>query len=151
MIPEQVRKILDAHQLKPLVFEAGSTPTVETAAAKIGVEAGQIAKSILMRGRDGQFRMFVTAGDRKVSSGKAKRVTGVKQSMASADETREVTGFCPGAVCPFGVSGIDIYIDISIRDYGVVYPAAGTDASGVPVTYNQLLEITGGTPCDVTA
>ncbi len=151
MIPEQVQQVLDAFQLKPLVFENGSTPTVEAAAAKIGVEAGQIAKSILMRGSDGQFRMFVTAGDRKVSSGKAKRITGVKQSMATAEETKEVTGFSPGAVCPFGVSDIDIYIDQSIREYEVVYPAAGTDASGVPVTYDQLLEITDGTPCDVTA
>ncbi len=150
MIPRKVQKILDAHGLTSLVFEPGSTPTVETAARMIGVQEGQIAKSILMRGKDGQFRLFVTAGNRKISSAKLKTLTGVKQSMAAAEETLETTGFSPGGVCPFGVEGIEIFIDRSIADYDVVYPAAGDDASGVPITYEKLLEITGGSPCDIT-
>ncbi len=150
MIPQHVQQILDRWGLKPLEFDQGSTPTVETAAAHIGVSCGQIAKSLLMKGKDDRYRMFVLAGDKAVSSGKVKRFTKVKQSMASAEETLQVTGFSPGAVCPFGVTDIDIFIDISIDAYDVVYPAAGTDASGVPVTYRQLLEITSGAPCDIT-
>ena len=150
MIPNHVQQVLDRWDLKALEFEPGSTPTVETAAAQIGVSCGEIAKSILMKGKDEQYRMFVLAGDKPVSSGKMKRCTGVKQSMANAEETLKVTGFAPGAVCPFGVEGIEIYIDISIDAYDVVYPAAGTDASGVPVSYQQLVEITSGIPCDIT-
>lgn len=149
MIPDTIMNILQEHGLEPLVFEPGSTPTVADAARMIGVKEGQIAKSILMRGKDGIFRMFVIAGDKKISSGKLKKLTGVKQSMASADDTLEATGFSPGGVCPFGTEGIEIFIDDSLADYDVVYPAAGDDASGVPVTWKQLLEITGGNRCDI--
>ncbi len=149
MIPDTIMNILQEHGLEPLVFEPGSTPTVADAARMIGVQEGQIAKSILMRGKDGIFRMFVIAGDKKISSGKLKKLTGVKQSMASADDTLAATGFSPGGVCPFGTEGIEIFIDDSLADYDVVYPAAGDDASGVPVTWKQLLEITGGNRCDI--
>jgi prolyl-tRNA editing enzyme YbaK/EbsC (Cys-tRNA(Pro) deacylase) len=151
MIPDNVRTILEEHSLEALEFEPGSTPTSEMAAEQIGVEVGQIAKSILMRGKDGVYRMFLLAGDRKISNGKIKRFTGVKHSMTGADETREVTGFLPGSVCPFGVEDIELYVDVSLKDYPLVYPAAGTDASGVPISYDRLLAICGGRECDVAA
>ncbi|HCM27634.1 MAG TPA: aminoacyl-tRNA deacylase [Treponema sp.] len=151
MIPEKVRRVLDAHDLSALEFESGSTPTAETAAARIGVEVGQIAKSLLFRGASGRLVMIVCAGDRRVSSGAAKRLAGEKLSMANAEETENATGFRPGGVCPFGVEGVDVYIDESLRDWPVVYPAAGNDATGVPTNYGQLLEITGGRTCAVTA
>jgi prolyl-tRNA editing enzyme YbaK/EbsC (Cys-tRNA(Pro) deacylase) len=151
MIPEKVRRVLDAHGLCALEFEPGSTPTVETAAERIGVENGQIAKSLLFRGASGRFVMIVCAGDRKISSGAVKRLTGEKLSMASADETEKATGFRPGGVCPFGVQGVDVYIDESLKAWPLVYPAAGNDATGVPTTFDQLLTITGGRVCAVTA
>src|SRR6056297_3657312 len=107
MIPVHVQTVLNTHNLSALEFEPGSTPTAESAAAQIGVKVGQIAKSILMRGKDGVYRMFVVAGDRKISSGKVKRLAGCKHSMTGAEETREMTGFYPGAVCPFGVTGVE--------------------------------------------
>ncbi len=150
MIPERVKQVLDQYHLEVLEFTPGSTPTALQAAEQIGAAVGQIAKSILMRGKDGSYRMFVTAGDRKISSGKVKRLTGMKHSMADAQETQSVTGFLPGGVCPFGVTKTAIYLDISLMAYDTIYPAAGTDASGVPVSFEQLMEITGASLCDVT-
>lgn len=146
MIPENVATILAREGLKALEFEPGSTPTAATAAEKIGVTVGEIAKSMVMKGKDGTYRMFVLAGDKRVSSKKVKELTGVKHSMCSKEETAKITGFRPGGVCPFGIDGenIEIYIDSSLEQYDTVYPAAGTDSSGVPVTFRQLLEITGG-------
>ena len=151
MIPTKVRTVLEQESLKALEFTPGSTPTAAMAAEQIGVEVGQIAKSILMRGKDGVYRMFLMAGDRKISSGKVKRFTGVKHSMAGADETEQATGFLPGSVCPFGVEGVEIYVDRSLAEFDTVYPAAGTDASGVPIAYDHLLELCGGAECDVAA
>lgn len=142
---------MDRYGLKALEFAPGSTPTAETAAAQIGVEVGQIAKSILMRGKDGRYRMFVMAGDQKVSSSKVKRLTGSKHSMAGAEETLEVTGFSPGAVCPFGVEGVEIYLDVGLKRFETIYPAAGTDASGVPVKYEKLMEISRAKECDLSS
>jgi len=151
MIPENVRTVLEKHSLEALEFEPGSTPTAEMAAEQIGVAVGQIAKSILMRGKDGTYRMFLLAGDKKISSGKIKRLTGVKHSMTGPEETRKITGFLPGSVCPFGVREVDIFVDVSLSEYPVIYPAAGTDASGVPIRYDHLLALCGGMECDVAA
>lgn len=151
MIPERVKKILDAHGLSALEFEEGSTPTAATAAEKIGVKVGQIAKSLVFRGASGKAVLIVCAGDRKVSSGKVKRLCGEKMSMASADETFSLTGFRPGGVCPFGIEGVGVFIDASLNAWEVVYPAAGNDSTGVPITPARLASITGGLHCDVAA
>ena len=151
MIPEKVRAVLAAHGLSALEYEPGSTPTAEMAAARIGVGVSQIAKSILLAGKDGVFRMAILPGDAKISSAKIKGVTGVKHSMASPEDTLRVTGFRPGGVCPFGVDGIQIYVDEGLSRYPLVYPAAGTDATGVPMTFDQLVKISGGTVASIAA
>lgn len=151
-IPPRISEFLVEHGLHALQFEPGSTPTAVTAARKIGVPVGQIAKSILFKGKDGAFRLVVAAGDCRINSGELKRATGVKHRMASAEETNAVTGFLPGGVCPFGLqdANIEILIDSSLDAYDIVYPAAGTDATGVPLSPNFLREITHAKRVSVT-
>lgn len=151
MIPEKIQSILKENGLAALEFEDGSTPTAETAAAQIGVEVGQIAKSLLFKGKDGRFFLIICAGDAQTSTKKIKDLTGTKTRMATAEELKDVTGFSPGGVCPFGVAGINIYMDESLKAWNTIYPAAGTDSSGVPVSYEKLMAITGARPCDVSA
>jgi prolyl-tRNA editing enzyme YbaK/EbsC (Cys-tRNA(Pro) deacylase) len=148
-IPERVREVLDRHGLRALAFEPGSTPTSEKAAARIGAETGQIAKSILMCGKDGVYRLIVLRGDKRVHASKLKRATGCKHRMATPEETLQATGFAVGGVCPFALTGVEIYIDVGLGGYETIYPAAGTDASGVPLTLQRLAAITGGTVCDL--
>jgi prolyl-tRNA editing enzyme YbaK/EbsC (Cys-tRNA(Pro) deacylase) len=149
MIPERVQRILDRHGLRVLVFEPGSTPTSEMAAARIGVDVGQIAKTILMAGKDGCFRLVVLRGDKKVHATKLKNVAGCKHRMATPEETLEATGFSVGGVCPFDARDLEVYLDQGLGRYETIYPAAGTDASGVPVSLERLASITGGTVCDL--
>lgn len=151
-IPLNVQHFLEKHDLHALEFEPGSTPTAETAARRIGVPVGQIAKSIVFKGKDNVFRLVVAAGDKKINSGALKRATGCKHRMANAEETKEATGFLPGGVCPFGLenTAIPILLDVSLDEYEVVYPAAGTDATGVPLHPDYLQKITGGLKVDVT-
>lgn len=149
MIPLKVQQILERNGLTALEFEPGSTPTAQMAAARIGVSVGQIAKSILVSGKDGRYRMAVLPGDRKLSSSKIKRVTGAKHSMASADDAERVTGFRPGGVCPFGIGDVEVLVDQELEKYSTIYPAAGTDATGVPMSFAQLVSITGASVCDI--
>jgi prolyl-tRNA editing enzyme YbaK/EbsC (Cys-tRNA(Pro) deacylase) len=150
MIPARVKTILDDNGLSVLEFEEGSTPTAELAAGKIGVSIGQIAKSMLFKGKNGEYFLVVCAGDKKVKSSKLKKIVGIKTRMASPEETLEQTGYPPGGVCPFGLSGIRLFIDRSLEAYETVYPAAGTAASGVPMTFDQLVGVSAGEICDVT-
>ncbi|MES9902876.1 MAG: YbaK/EbsC family protein [Sedimenticola sp.] len=149
MIPGKVQQILDDHGLTALEFEPGSTPTSLLAAERIGVAVGQIAKSMLLKGKNGIFYLAICPGDRRICSKKAKQETGTKIRMARVDETERVTGFKPGGVCPFGVEGAELLIDRGLSEYEVIYPAAGNDASGVPVTFERLCDITGARVVDV--
>ncbi len=151
MIPEGVSKQLAAHGLHAVEFESGSTATSQLAAERFGVLVGQIAKSLLFLGKDGRYFMLLCPGDRKVSSAKLKAALGVKTRMARPEEAFAVTGFQPGGVCPFGIDGnIRILLDESLAQYRTIYPAAGTTASGVPMTFAQLVAITGGQIGDFT-
>jgi prolyl-tRNA editing enzyme YbaK/EbsC (Cys-tRNA(Pro) deacylase) len=149
MVPEKVQSVLEAHGLKALEFEPGSTPTAELAAQRIGVETARIAKSLLFRSKSGTYHLVVCPGDKRLSSGVLKRVIGAKVSMTDADETERITGFRPGGVCPFGLEGVEILLDQDLGPLGTVYPAAGTDATGVPTNLEQLSVITGGRIVDL--
>jgi prolyl-tRNA editing enzyme YbaK/EbsC (Cys-tRNA(Pro) deacylase) len=149
MIPKKVKSVLDQQGLEALEFEAGSTPTSEMAAAKIGCEVGQIAKSMLFKGKDGLFRLIVCAGDKRVDNKKLKAALGVKARFATAEETESVTGFRPGGVCPFAIDRLPIFIDHSLSRYEIIYPAAGNDASGVPVSFGTLRKLVNARICDV--
>ncbi len=149
MIPDKVRCVLEEHNLKAMEFAPGSTPTSELAAQQLGVSVGQIAKSMVLKAKSGQFYLAICPGDRRICSKKAKLAIGSKVRMADADETEAATGFKPGGVCPFGVEDLEILIDKGLAVYETIYPAAGNDASGVPVTFTQLQTITKARVVDV--
>ena len=151
MIPGKVLAVLKRHDLQAIEFEPGSTPTAVMAAEKLGVEVGNIAKSLLFVAKDGRYFMVVCPGDRKVANAKLKAAIGAKTRMANAEETYAATGFQPGGVCPFGVEGIEILLDAALQNYQPIYPAAGTDSSGVPMSFEELQRVTGGRICDCTA
>ncbi len=151
-IPIKVQAFLENHNLTALEFEPGSTPTAEKAAQRIGVPVGQIAKSILFKGKDDKYRLVVAAGDKKINSGALKRATGAKHRMASGEETEKATGYLPGGVCPFGLQStqVTILLDISLDEYDTVYPAARTNATGVPLSPEYLQQITSSEKVEVT-
>ena len=152
MIPDKVRTVLDAHGLAAIEFAPGSTATSVLAAQQLRVAVGQIAKSILFAGKDGRYFMALLPGHRKLSSSKLKAASGVKSRMATGEEALAATGFGPGAVCPFGIdAGIRVFIDTALAAYATIYPAAGTDSSGVPMTFDQLVAVTRGTVGDYLA
>jgi len=151
MIPAKVKQVLDSSGLVALEFEPGSTPTAELAAQRLGVATARIAKSLLFKSKEGTYHLVVCPGDKRLSSGVLKRSIGSKVSMANAEETERVTGFRPGGVCPFGLEGVAILLDKELGGLGIVYPAAGTDATGVPTTLEQLARITGGRIVDFSA
>lgn len=122
------------------------TPTAETAAVAVGCSAAEIAKTVLFIVGSTPV-VVVTCGDVKIKTSKLKQATGLagKARLPQADEVKLHTGYAPGGVCPFLLPGaLRILIDSSMRRFARVYAAAGNDHSAVPITVDQLLEITGG-------
>lgn len=147
---ERVQAYLDTRKSGLTVIELGEdTSTAELAARALGIEVGQIAKSLLFKTKEG-FVMVVAAGDARIDTRELKRVVGSRVRMADAREVLEITGYPVGGVCPFALPApVPIYLDESLKRYQVVYAAAGTQNSALPVTYDELKEITGGIPCRV--
>lgn len=135
--------------LKIIEFE-DSTSTCELAAAALGVEVGQIAKTLVFMG-DGRPLLVVASGDTKIKSGKLKKLLGVsKVRMADPETVKQVTGYPVGGVCPLALpQKLPIYLDDSMRRFPVVYAAAGTPRSALPVNMEQLQQITGGEWADL--
>lgn len=144
---ERVRRFVQAFDpdLQPIIFPV-KTRTSEEAANVLGVEVGQIAKSILFRAEDA-YGLFVAAGDVRVNQSKVKRLLGGKKpKMASPEEVAAVTGYQVGAVCPFALAtDVPIYLDQSMQRFDLLYTAAGTVESVLPISFDRLREVTGGT------
>lgn len=148
---ERVRVFLKERNRRLNIIEFDSdTSTAFLAAQALGTEVGQIAKSILLKARDDKFFMVVSAGDARIDNKAVKNLVGSRVRMASGEEVLEVTGFNIGGVCPFALKrDIPIYLDESLKRYDVVYAAAGTGNTALPITYQELCAITNGNPCNV--
>lgn len=130
-------------------FTGENTATVALAAQVLGVEEGMIAKSLGLRLKDRDI-VLVVCGHSRIDNRKYKETFGCKAKMMSPEETLELTGFPVGGVCPFALpDGVEVYLDISLKQYEVVYPAAGTRDSAVRVVVERFPEYTGGKWVDV--
>lgn len=137
-------------ELSIIVLEE-DTSTAFLAAQALGTEVGQIAKSILFKINETDYFMVVAAGDIRIDNKALKNLVGARARMANAEEVLKITGFNIGGVCPFAMNvEVPVYLDESLLRYDVVYAAAGTGNTALPISYQQLLDITGGTPCRVS-
>jgi prolyl-tRNA editing enzyme YbaK/EbsC (Cys-tRNA(Pro) deacylase) len=141
---ESVRAWLGVHAPDlPLIEVEESTATVETAARALGVEPGRIAKTLAVRAGGAVF-LLVARGDSRLDNGKCKAQLGARPRMLGPEETLALTGHPVGGVCPFGLATpLPVYCDVSLKDFDLVYPAAGSLNSSVEVTPNRLFELVG--------
>ncbi|HPF21439.1 MAG TPA: YbaK/EbsC family protein [Syntrophomonas sp.] len=149
---ERVRSYLQEKNPRLQIIELDqNTSTAPLAAAALGLEVGQIAKSILFKTKSEQYLMVVSAGDVKMDSKAIKETVGERVRMANPEEVYHVTGFSVGGVCPFALAHeVPIYLDESLLRYDVVYAAAGTANTALPITFTELQAITAGRPCKVS-
>ncbi len=120
-----------------------STATVAEAAAALGVEPARIAKSLTVRAGEYTF-LLVTRGDARLDNRKCKAEFGARPRMLGPDETLALTGHPVGGVCPFGLATpLPVFLDRSLEDFDLVYPAGGTLTSSVEVSPRRLFELVG--------
>lgn len=88
--------------------------------------------------------MIVAAGDGKIDNRKYKDRFGEKPKMMPFDMVEDAVGYAPGGVCPFGINeGVSVYLDESLKRFDVVYPAAGSANSAVPMTIEEMESCSG--------
>jgi prolyl-tRNA editing enzyme YbaK/EbsC (Cys-tRNA(Pro) deacylase) len=136
---ESVRAWLLEHAPElPIIETPESTATVDLAAEALGVEPGRIAKTLAIRVGD-RVVLVVARGDARLDTQKSKAAFNARPRMLGAEETLALTGHPVGGVCPFGLAmPLPVYCDESLRDFDMVYPAAGSLNSSVRVTPERL-------------
>lgn len=128
---------------------ATSTATVALAAEALGVEPGQIAKTLSLRQGD-DVVLLVARGDARLDNRKYKDRFGQKARMLGFEEVERETGHPVGGVCPFGLARpLRVFCDVSLRDFDVVYPAAGAPDAAVRMTPDRLALLTSAEWVDV--
>jgi prolyl-tRNA editing enzyme YbaK/EbsC (Cys-tRNA(Pro) deacylase) len=125
-----------------------SARTSAEAAAAIGVEVGQIAKSLVFT-VDGEAVVAVLSGTDRLDPDKLRRVLGgATVERADADTVRAATGFPIGGVSPLAHTA-RVVVDRGLAAYDVVWAAAGTPHAVFPTTFAELLSVSEGVMVDV--
>lgn len=149
---KRVQDYIDGFGLGLKVLEMDeNTGTSDLAAGALGVEVGQIAKTLLFFAGQEPV-MVVASGDVKIKTNRLKKLTGAsKVKMADPETVKRLTGYGVGGVCPLALPAkIKIFLDDSMKRFPVVYAAAGTSRSALPLTMEQLVKVTGGRWADLS-
>ena len=120
-------------------FEVSSA-TVELAAIAVGVEGARIAKSMSFKVND-EAIVIVMAGDAKVNNSSYKAQFHTKAKMLTFEEAHEMVGHDPGGVCPFALpENVKTYLDVSMKRFDTIFPAAGSSNSAIELNCDELEE-----------
>lgn len=115
-----------------------SSATVELAAEAVGVIPARIVKTLSFN-LDGQCMLLCAAGDAKVDNAKYRQRFAQKARMLTPEEALSRTGHAVGGVCPFAVpEDVLVYLDVSIRRFDSVFPAAGSGNSMIELSPDEL-------------
>lgn len=137
------------HAQAPMALPTAAR-TAREAADGLGVELGQIAKSVIFRRpADDMAVLVVTSGDQRVDERKVSAITG-PLARADAAFVKERTGFSIGGVAPVAhVQRPVTLIDRELFRFDVVWAAAGHPNGVFAASPRQLASLTGAPVADV--
>jgi prolyl-tRNA editing enzyme YbaK/EbsC (Cys-tRNA(Pro) deacylase) len=149
-----VSRVVAAAADRGLVIEPRSFPdgtrTAQEAADAIGVDLGQIVKSLIF-GVDGELVLAYVSGANQLDESKlAAAAGGLTCQRVDADAVRKATGFPIGGVPPFGhTMQLRIFIDPDLLQFEEVWAAAGTWHDVFGIEPHKLVEASGGALTDL--
>lgn len=120
--------------------------TSQQAADALGIQVGQIAKSLIFRSvPSGRAVLVIAAGDRRVAETVIEASLGERIERATPQFVREHTGFAIGGVAPIAhPQPLTTFVDTSLRRFDVVWAAGGTPHCVFPIAPADLMRIAGG-------
>lgn len=123
-----------------------SAHTAVAAAAALGCDVGAIGSSLLFL-VDEEPLLVMTSGRHRVDTEVLAAAMGAEQAkMAPAKLVKELTGQVIGGVAPVGhPQPLRTLIDPVLAEYDEVWAAAGHAHTVLPLTFDQLVDVTNGT------
>lgn len=147
---ERVRAALLAagHPDTIQAFPEGTRSAAEAAAA-VGCDVAQIAKSIVFRG-EGRPVLVIASGANRVDMAKVAAATGLPVKRADGNWVRDATGFAIGGVAPLGhLAAPVVLVDAALTGFDRIWAAAGSPMHVFETTPEALLRISGGRLADI--
>lgn len=158
-LPEGVQRVMTAldamgHPHVPVMLDDAAR-TAQQAADALGVELGQIAKSIIFKRKPDEAAVLViTSGDRRVDEKKVQALVcadGQKLGRADADFVKTKTGFSIGGVSPVAHAEPPVtLIDEELFRFDVIWAAAGHPHGVFRLSPHDLGVLTSAPVADVT-
>lgn len=149
-----VVRVVEAAAARGLAIEPRSFPdgtkTAADAAAAIGVQLGQIVKSLIFA-VDGEVVLAYVSGANQLDEAKlAAAAGGTTCSRVDADTVRAATGFPIGGVPPFGLATeLRVFVDPDLLQWPEVWAAAGTWHDVFGIDPGDLVRVSAGTVVDL--
>ena len=154
-LPEGVQRVAAALQAKghahgPVML-ADAARMAQQAADALGIQIGQIAKSIIFRRKaDDVAVLVITSGDRRVDEKKVEALVG-KIGRADADFVKTRTGFSIGGVSPVAHTQPPItLVDRELFRFEEIWAAAGHPHGVFKLSPKDLEALAGAPVVDVT-
>ena len=137
---------------QPVVMLPASGKTSAEAAASLGCDVAEIAKSIVFRRlADDAAVMIIASGADRIDEAKVAALAG-PIGKADAKFVKQKIGYAIGGVCPIGhVGKTVILIDKNLFGFASVWAAAGHPHAVFNLTPAQLQAMTGAPTVDVSA
>ena len=155
-LPEAVERVMETGavlgvKVEPRTFPE-STRTAQEAADAIGVDVGQIVKSLIFRVDQELILAYVSGKNQLDESSLALTAGGEKCQRVDARIVREATGFSIGGVPPFGLrEKLRVFIDETLLCYSEVWAAAGTPHAVFAIDPKDLVAASGGVVSEIAA
>ena len=153
-LPESAQRVarllLELGHDKPVVVLPQTGKTSAEAAAGLGCEVAQIAKSIIFRrASDDAPVLVIASGANRVDEAKVASQVG-PLAKADAKFVRDMTGYAIGGVCPIGHAVKPVMLlDADLFNYDSLWAAAGHPLAVFNLTPRQLADMTGAPVVDV--
>jgi prolyl-tRNA editing enzyme YbaK/EbsC (Cys-tRNA(Pro) deacylase) len=158
-IQPSIQRVVDAAARKGVTIEVTvfdeSTHTAAEAAAALGVDLGQIVKSLVfvVSGTAGSEPLLcLVSGPNRVDLARLAAVTGGSDlRRATAREAHDMTGFSIGGIPPIGhLRSMRVIMDPDLGRYPVVWAAAGSATAVFPVPPGTLRILANATVAPIT-
>ena len=153
-LPESVQRVAQVlqqagHPHAPIMLDDAAR-TAQEAADALGVQLGQIAKSVIFKRKSDEAAVLVvTSGDRRVDEKKVSALVG-KVGRADADFVKARTGFAIGGVSPVAhLTPSVTLLDQDLWRFDDIWAAAGHPYGVFRLQPDDLKQLTGAPLADV--
>ena len=133
-----------------IVVLPDAAATAPLAAAALGVEVGAIANSLVFWSDDEPLLVMTSGAHRVDTAALAARLGRTTIHRATPEQVREATGQAIGGVAPTGhPAPLTTIVDAALAEFDEIWAAGGTPHTVFPLTFDELVRLTGGTVAKV--